>query len=195
MVMQLHMLSTSAHWEGRSAVLSDERPIPLYRYRLDRWQVDQKGQRIDGPLVLFCGLNPSKADALLDDRTVVRWEGFAEREGCTRLAAVNVSPWRETASKKLRKLSPEQLRGGPEGDHHILNAVAEASLVIACWGDGVLGVITNGRISDVCNMLGAANAAGVARAIHCLGKNPSGTPKHPLFLAKDTPLEPYVYQR
>ena len=55
-----------------SAVLS---PCGQYRFRLERTI------SMEGPVYAFFGINPSTADANLDDATVRKWIGFCKRWG------------------------------------------------------------------------------------------------------------------
>lgn len=61
-----------------------------YRYKLTRrWgDGEQKG--------LFIGLNPSIADAEIDDPTIRRCIGFSSRFGCDELVVVNLFAYRAT---------------------------------------------------------------------------------------------------
>ena len=55
----------------------------LYRYTLDRaWA--------NGRTITFVGVNPSTADAAIDDATVRRWRGFSERWGYVGFTVVNL---------------------------------------------------------------------------------------------------------
>ena len=58
----------------------------VYRYYLLRlWDGDDYGDKCT-----FIMLNPSTADHMVDDPTIRRCVGFAEREGCTGLEVVNL---------------------------------------------------------------------------------------------------------
>ena len=68
-------------------------PCGSYRYTLTRdLGLAMKPKRP----CLFVMLNPSTADALMDDRTIRRCKGFATREGCTSLTVVNLFAFRAT---------------------------------------------------------------------------------------------------
>ena len=88
-----------------SAVLSE---CGLYRYRLDRrWA--------DGPTCGFIMLNPSTADAEVDDPTIRRCIGFAKREACGALIVVNIYPLRATKPADLWAKGNATRCGGSPG--------------------------------------------------------------------------------
>ena len=68
----------------RTAIIS---PCERFRYALTRrWT--------DGPIALFIMLNPSDADAYIDDPTIRRCIGFAKRENCGGLRVENLFAYR-----------------------------------------------------------------------------------------------------
>lgn len=156
-----------------SAVIS---PCGLYRYHLSR-SIGMGDRR-----VTFIGVNPSTADAHVDDATVRKWVGFARRWGFDRIDVVNLFAFRATDVRQLPKVADPV---GPANDHHITVALERADLVVPCWGS-----ITKlpwqlcSRIAAVREMLYNAD-----RPLQCLGKTKHGDPRHPLMLGYDTPLE------
>lgn len=157
------------------AVLS---PCGTYRYRLDRdWTL--LGTR-NGPRACFVMLNPSTADAIIDDPTIRRCIGFARSWGIERLTVVNLFALRSTDPAALRTHHDPV---GPENDLHLLEATRGAQIVVAAWG-------ANGglqrRDQRVTEMLTAAG-----RAVHRLGPPTlhGRHPRHPLYLAGTTQLE------
>ena len=159
-----------------------------YRYYLvRRWS--------DGPVMLFVMLNPSTADATNDDPTIRRCIGFAQREGCGAVAVVNLFALRTPDPRQL--LGVAQALGtetiiGRENDKHIATAVSMASVVVMAWG-----AHESRLFSDPENHHDRGHSVWRAvRHIHgkrtmCLGTTKAGAPKHPLYLAANTPLIPY----
>lgn len=149
----------------RGAVLS---PCRRYRYQLTRtW--DEKL-----PTVAFVGLNPSTADATIDDPTVRRCIGFARDWGFGALVLVNLFALRSTEPSKLYS-AREPI--GPENDRWLQLAGDNAETVVAAWG-------VHGELHD--------RGLAVQRVfpnLKCLGKTRGGHPRHPLYLSKDTPLD------
>ena len=146
------------------AIISD---CGFYRYRLERvWG--------DGPAATFCMLNPSTADAALDDPTIRRCIDFARREDCGRLIVVNLHAWRATKPAELR-LAADPV--GPLNREHLLAAAEETEgPLIAAWGGW-------GPPET-----GAAAAELFGPRLQCLGMTQDGRPRHPLYLRKDAEL-------
>ena len=150
-----------------SAVVSADRG---YRYLLTRrWG--------SGPRALFVGLNPSTADATVDDASTRRMVGFARSAGCGSLALVNLYAWRSTSPAVLRHVADPT---GPENDAWITAAAETADLVVAAWGTHA----APDRAAAVLRLLGCAR-------VRCLGRTKGGHPRHPLYVPARTPLEVY----
>ena len=147
---------------GNSAVIS---PCGRYRYLLTRrWAI--------GPTCLFAMLNPSTADAEVNDPTVLRCIHFAKREGCGGLEIVNQYGYR---SSEPRMLARAEDPVGPENDAHILAAADRRPLLtVAAWGASAPKGLTP-RAAEVLAMLGRAGAQ-----VMCLGQNADGSPRHPM---------------
>lgn len=137
-----------------------------YRYTLYReWG--------DGPMAMFVGLNPSTADAELDDPTIRRCVGFAHRFGCDSLGMLNLFAYRATNPRELTKVGDPV---GPDNDRWLRDFGITAQIRIAAWGAFPVGK----RAVEVLEML---------PQVLCLGKTKSGAPRHPLYLRKDAPLQ------
>jgi hypothetical protein len=147
-----------------------------YRYRLTRhWDPHVR------PL-MFVMLNPSSADAAVDDATIRRCVGFARRERAGGILVVNLYAFRTTDPRQLKPCP------GPDGPENIchLNEVAEVSRVtnspvVCAWGvwGGDRGAFLAGQM-----LRQGAHLA-------CLGVTKGGHPKHPLYVRADQPLIPY----
>lgn len=155
-----------------SAIIS---PCGKYRYRLDR----QIGA--SGPVYAFFGINPSTADASIDDATVRKWIGFTKRWGGSRFIVGNVFAYRATDVRQLARV--EDAFGDAIGDH-TGDIIAEADILVPCWGN-TDKVPPNLRFAfDV--LMDALIASG--KPVKCFGATASGDPKHPLMLGYATPL-------
>lgn len=143
-----------------SAVIS---PCGLYRYTLTRrWG--------SGQTVNFIMLNPSTADASVDDPTIRRCIGFAKSWRLAGLVVTNLFAFRATDPADLWKAADPV---GPENDRHIWEQAAEASLVICAWGNHGA---KNGHADAVRAMLGT-----IGVELYALKLTGEGQPIHPLY--------------
>lgn len=159
----------------KTAVISAD---GLYRYELTRsWG--------DGPRMTFVMLNPSTADAEQDDPTIRRCMGFARREGCGGIVVVNLFALRVTRPVHLFDGTIAEDPEGRENCSHVGEAIrhADDGFIVAAWG-----AITPARAqrSFTWRQLRARRFEGWLR---CLGKTADGSPRHPLYLKSDAPLE------
>jgi hypothetical protein len=146
-----------------------------YRYKLTRtWNTFLRPAG-------FIMLNPSTADATLDDPTIRRCIKFAKRWDCGGIEVANLFGYRAT--------DPSELLGdydpiGPENDRYIREVAEQCHPVVLAWGaKGSLG----GRYKAVLQQL---ESVGV-KLFH-LGLTKDGFPRHPLYLRADAALLPYV---
>ena len=154
-----------------TAEFSHEDP-PLYRWLLTReWDTDL-------PVVNFVGLNPSTANAAMDDPTMRRLLGFAQRWGFGKFVMTNLFAWRSPHPRDLRSCSEPV---GLKNNESIRRAAAEAQLVVVCWGEG-------GYLLDRWR----AVARFLPKMPSCFGTTRSGQPRHPLYLASSSNLEPFT---
>lgn len=154
----------------REALISD---CGTYRYTLTRrWG--------DGHALPFIMLNPSVADAQVDDRTIRRCIGYAKRENYAAIVVLNLYAYRSPDPKALLRCDDPV---GPDNDAH-LNAYLSTArlgheLVIAAWG-------VNARPERVQRVFELGRGADW----RCLGTTKNGHPRHPLYLRADQPLLP-----
>lgn len=160
---------------SRSAELSADH---VYRYELRRVWDSSK------PIVAFCGLNPSTADAELDDATIRKEVGFAARWGYGGLIKVNAYAFRATEPKALRKASQRGLDPVGEGnDSFIAWAALEASLFVAAWGNHI-------ETSREVTLLGKLLAQFLK--VYALSVTGEDRPGHPLYLPNH--FEPFLWK-
>ena len=144
-----------------------------YRYMLKRvWG--------KGPMLPFCMLNPSTADAEQDDPTIRRCIGFAKREGYGGIIVVNLFAFRATSPKVMQSAA---FPFGPDNHWHLSEVAKAAKLydvpIICAWG-------SNARGDTVMQIFREAGTRTV-----CFGKTKDGSPRHPLYVRADQPLEAY----
>lgn len=105
-----------------SAVISD---CGTYRYRLTRiWDRSK-------PVLAWVMLNPSTADANINDPTIRRCIGFAKAWGYGGIVVVNQYALRATDPKELR-LHPDPV--GPDNDAELVRVAETYPLIMLAWG-------------------------------------------------------------
>lgn len=140
-------------------------PCGQYRYTLDRdWLGDGRRGRL-----VWVMLNPSTADATIDDNTIRRCIRFSERWGYDGLIVVNLFALRST-NHTLLAAHPDPV--GPDNDQAIAEACAVAADVIAGWGAhpmaGPRGLAVAELVDEQFACLGAT--AGGHHAIRCTSR-------------------------
>ena len=147
-----------------------------YRYQLTR-QWAPEGERI-----VWVMLNPSTADARIDDPTIGRCVSFSKSFGAASLVVVNLFAMRATDPKELLKKPSEAV--GPQNARILRETLPGATRVIAAWG-----ALSNKlwQLSwpsrEVIQQLGTS--------LHCLGRTKAGGPRHPLYVKGSSPLMPW----
>lgn len=158
------------------AVFSEERPSPLYRYLLE----PKIESNPNGPVVLFGMCNPSKASHLRSDNTVTRCIGFAEKLKARKLIVVNMCALISTDPDLLYQAKDP---AGPENPKWIMEAIAEADILIVGWG-----ALTKKQRLFFQPSIDVFYDASREKGLHCLGATKTGDPRHPLYLAANTEL-------
>lgn len=138
---------------------------------------------MEGLTFAYFGINPSTADATIDDATVRKWIGFTKVNGGKRFIVGNVSAVRATDVKELASVlvSPSQWR---ENLTHIEQIVADADILVPCWGNR--SKAPRHMRNDFDTVLSYLLSMG--KPVRHFGLTQSGDPKHPLMLGYDTPL-------
>lgn len=154
--------------EFRDAYISaDEK----YRYWLERrWS----GAAYDSPMIVWCMLNPSTADASVDDPTIRRCVGFTNALGFGRLMVVNLYAYRSKNPRVLRALDAAE-RFGPENFYWLDNWIrAPSAYIFVCaWG--------RNRMQELPSLITESMR-------YALGFTKTGEPSHPLYLPADSQL-------
>jgi hypothetical protein len=149
-----------------TAVLS---PDKKYRYQLvRRWGKE-------GKTVAFICLNPSTADADIDDPTVRRCIGYTKDWGGTQLLIGNLFSYRARDPRELLKVEDPI---GLENDMWLSKIITDSDIAVAAWG--VLGSL---RRRD------AAILEKYSKQLYALRLTKNGSPSHPLYLSAE--LKPF----
>ena len=122
-------------------------------------------------------LNPSTADATVDDPTIRRCIGFAKAWGFGSIYVVNLFALRSTNPAALRT-HPDPI--GPKNDRYIREATEHSSLNVAAWGNHGAYLTRGYKV-----------AATIPR-LHVLNMTGEGQPAHPLYLPKKREPIPWV---
>ena len=164
----------SVEYEARGVRIS---PCKVYRYQLDR--IWDEGL----PRVWWVMLNPSTADGLVDDPTIRKCVGFAQKWSAGSISVVNLFALRATQPRELLRA---QAPMGAENLTYLGKAVRESvapNRLIFGWGAARKPELGS-RVRDI--LLAGGHA-------ECLRTTKSGAPGHPLYIPYSA--EPQGYWR
>lgn len=153
-------------------------PCGAYRYRLER--------QCAGPgATAIIMVNPSTADAAIDDHTIRKLRGFGDRYRWGKLLVGNLFAYRATDVRELAQAADPI---GPENDDHLIRILAEADQVVVAWGP--LGKQPRAYRNRYLNVLALIDGAAhdpmsIGAPARC------GQPCHPLTLAYARELQPW----
>lgn len=133
-------------------------------------------------MVLFIGLNPSTADAELDDPTIRRCIGFARRENFGGLLVTNLFAYRATSPSDMKNAVQPI---GESNEYWLEQSIKSCKAVIVCWGNNGSHLNRNVQINEM------LKTHSHNTPILCFGKTKYGQPKHPLYIASSTKLISY----
>jgi hypothetical protein len=156
------------HYIENDAVISD---CGKYRYLLRRTWDHTK------PRALLIMLNPSTADAKLDDPTIRSCVRLLSGLHYGSMEVVNIFGWRATDPDELPKQADPI---GPMNERIVAAAISRCDVVVCAWGANAMAA----RKSQYLCALIRSNKPG----IYCFGMTKSGAPKHPLYVKSGTPL-------
>lgn len=130
-------------------------------------------------------VNPSTADAELDDATIRKLKGFGDRHLWGRIIVGNLFAYRATDVRELGKV-PDPI--GPDNDDHLRQIMFDADRVIVAWGPvSKQPKYQRGRWQDFRSI-----ARRFDMPMFAIGAPAKcGHPKHPLMLGYDNPLVPW----
>ena len=148
--------------EPSGAVFAEGRTHRLYLWR--RWNNSL-------PWIMFIGLNPSTADERLNDPTVRRCIGFADKWGYGGIFMCNVFTLVSTDPKKLNTGTAVVI-----GADLAMRVIKERCIkAVAAWGNLIIKVRSGeDRVARIKRDLSP---------LDCLGMTKLGHPRHPLYLS------------
>lgn len=148
----------------------------LYRPWLSR-QTTEVGKRRTAFFVLN---NPSTADDLIDDPTVVRGWNFTESWGLNKMVFGNTNSYRATRPADRKKMSP---KAAAWNSAVLLHFAKHAEIVICAWGDKADPLDAKCALQILLQS---------GKPLHHLGTlTKAGNPRHILYLKGD--LQPKVF--
>lgn len=148
-----------------------------FRYRLERrWG--------EGAPLLFIMLNPSTADASVDDPTIRRCRNFALAHRFNAFEVVNLFAFRTTEPINLSRAGYPV---GQANDFYIDAAIEAAGSVCVAWGAHGGSPAVEKRVQEVMPMLFRRQVQPL-----CLQITRGGHPSHPLMLRNDCTLKPFT---
>ena len=149
-----------------------------YRYLLRRtWDYTRRQ-------MLFIMLNPSTADAAIDDATIRSCIRLCTARGDGGFEVVNLFGWRATNPKELLTANDPV---GLQNDGFAEVAINRCDAVICAWGANKVTGLHN-RAQQMLDLVLSRRPAA-----YCLGITKGGHPKHPLYLKTETPI--LLYER
>jgi len=158
----------------KAAQISD---CGTYRYTLTRNWDEKKS------VLPFIMLNPSTADADIDDPTIRRCIGFAKIKNAGGIIVGNLCAYRVTDPAELQEaddpfgpLNVECLQGIAD------DAKRSIMPVVCAWG-------AHGSQYRAASVIVLFRSRGVR--LICLGMTKEGQPRHPLYVSNDQPFIPY----
>lgn len=151
----------------KSAAIS---PCGKYRWSLDRIWDQSK------PRLVICMLNPSKADADINDPTILRLINFATLWGFGGILVINQYAYRSSSPAVLATLTECEAEGSINyiaWNDALIYAKKTCGWVLAAWGNGG---VNQGRFNFWVEHHEIE--------MRCLGVTQNGSPKHPLARGK-----------
>lgn len=154
-----------------------------------------------GACILWCGVNPSTADATRDDPTMWREIEFSHRWGFGSLIKVNIYPFIAADQKALRRWRAswrpnadtdfDGIAKGWQFDKSAINAYLhnmdivreqlwKVDRLMAAWGNGAEGEDLREFLREVQTDYEDHRAPMIEREWYCLGTNADGSPRHTL---------------
>lgn len=147
-----------------------------YRYKL--WRIWDESK----PKVLFIMLNPSTADAIINDATIRRCIKFTKDWGYGGFYVGNLYPYRSKEPADLLKCENPL---GENNNNYLKEMALSAEIIICAWGNAP----TVNKLNKIYPHYKPLE--NLEKPLCYLGLSNDGTPKHPLYLLKT--LKPIKY--
>jgi len=132
------------------------------KYRYTLWRIWDKNK----PYAVFIGLNPSVADATIDDPTIRRCIKYAKDWNLGGLYMLNLFSYIATDPKEMKN---NKYPIGKLNDECLIKISKEAGIIIGAWGN------------DGSHLMRSKSIKKLIPNLHCLKINNTGEPAHPLY--------------
>ena len=156
---------------GKTAAISD---CGNYRFELTRSFDSGRG------ICVWIMLNPSTADAEIDDPTIRRCMRFTQDFGYRRMVVINLYAYRSKDPCDLKRVRNPVGKGN---DRYLEQWIATADRVVVAWG----GSVRCDDRADAVRQIAYENHT----KLWCLGKTKNGAPRHPLYVRASQELVPW----
>lgn len=160
----------------RDAVISEDE---VFRFSLLR-QWASPGEALSW--IVFCGLNPSKADSKVDDPTIRREIAFAKAFGANSLLKVNITPFRSTDPRCLK---PKKSTWARQSVRDANFAVIREAVTFGRGSSGRGVFAAWGTVPKYLRYERELALVALGSPLMCLGLTLSGDPRHTLYLPKN----------
>lgn len=140
------------------------------KHRFALWRIWDEAK----PVVMFIGLNPSKADGNADDPTIQSVERLSRFNGFGGFFMMNCFSFISTNPKHL--VATQETYEQKLNDRFLILISAKCKEIVFAWGSFKI-VRLFGRPSELAKMFPIAK---------CICKNNDGSPGHPLFKKEET---------
>lgn len=125
-------------------------------------------------------LNPSTADANIDDPTIRRCLGFSQAWGYDGMMVCNLFAYRSTDPDELR---PTLEYAGVMNGIMVQAAAPGAELIVCAWGGH--RIVTAEIVNQTARVIG--------KPLHALALTKGGQPRHPLYLPEHLQPQPFQW--
>lgn len=150
-----------------------------YRYRLDREIVSEPKK-----VMAFFGINPSTADASIDDNTLKRLKAIAAENGASALIVGNVFAYRTPNVKELKAIDDPI---GFDNAKYLKGIINEADVLVPFWGSkNKLPAKLRPHLAELLDLLMKSD-----KPIMALGLTTTNDPRHTQGVKSGTPLTPW----
>lgn len=135
---------------------------------------------------LWIGMNPSTAEADIDDLTVRKEQVWTRMLRLTRYLKMNVSTYRSTDPRALAGAAANGMTRHPDNLPMLRRCAERASVIIVATG-----LVPDCIRQDALAVFDTLRDPSLASKVRCLGLTKAGWPKHSSRIGYDVPIQPW----